>query len=887
MKLLRRLAWWWNRNAEARALADELAEHAALKQAELVGQGLSPDAAARAARRAMGNATWMREESRAVWIWPWLERLSQDIRYALRSARKAPTYALGVIAITALGIGAATTVFSVVDGVLLRPLPYPGGERLVYFDNGSHSPPRFRDWQRQIRSAEGWAASWRESQDMVGAGAPQRLMTAQVSPQFFEVFGGRPAVGRLFTAGDYDGDGSQVILSGQFWRQRFGADPSVVGRRFTIGGRGVEVIGVLDDRFVEPDQIVPRPTHVWRPLVIPPAIATDRRYSILEVAARLKPGTTLAAARTEMNQAARELFSQNPEVHGNGEGQPEPIVILPLKQAIGSRMDKPLWILLGAVGLMLLIACANVVNLNLARSADRAREMAVRASLGAGRGRLARQLVTESVTLGLVAGAIGLALAYFGVRGISALYPGDLPRAAEIGIDARVAAFAVAIAILIATAAGLAPAFALKSRWLNEAIKTGAARAGRSRSRSALVVAEVALALMLLVGSALLFRSFLAIVNVAPGFTLQSVGVANLVLGDRFKPEQRIAFAQAAVQRIRAIPGIIDASTGVVAPMARFGNSRCCWGERGARVDGGARTDARVMLHPIGARYFETIGASVNGGTFSDEAPLASPYPVVISANLAAKLFGTANPLGRRILTGTAARADLKVTSGTAPAESSGPSWVVQGVVTGLHLFGLDQDAEDEVFVPYRQLGGDFDEIKLLFRTTGEPAALIPAVRAAIAEIDPTVPADDIVTMPAQVHRTLAEPRFYSTLMALFGLLALILAAAGIYASMLYVVRQQSREMGIRVALGAQPGAIARMVVGGAGRLALVGLLIGGVGAVALGKVLRGLLFGVSPLDPVAFGTASLVLILTALAAAYLPARRAGEADPLTVIRTD
>lgn len=885
MKLLRRIAWWWNRNSEARALADELAEHEALKQAELVRQGLSPAAAARTARRAMGNATWMREESRAVWIWPWLERLGQDIRYAVRSARKAPAYSLGVIGITALGVGAATTVFSVVDGVLLRPLPYPGGERLVYFDNGSHSPPRFRDWQRQIRSAERWAASWRESQDMVGAGPPQRLMTARVSPQFFEVFGGRPAAGRLFTAGDYEGDGSQVVLSGLFWRTRFGADPAVVGRRFNIGGRGVEVIGVLDDRFVEPDKVVPRPTQVWRPLVLPAAIAADHHYSILEVAARLKPGVSLAEARAELARVAPELFRQNPAVHGNGEGGPEPIVILPLKQAIGGRVDRPLWILLGAVSLMLLIACANVVNLNLARGADRARELAVRASLGAGRGRLAIQLVTESVTLGLVAGAAGLGLAYLGVRGLSALYPGDLPRAAEIAVDARVAVFAVLVAILIATAAGLAPALRLKSRWLNEAIKTGSAQAGRGRSHNSLVIAEVALALMLLVGSALLFRSFLAIVNVAPGFTPQSVGVANLVLGDRFKPEQRIAFAEAVIRRIRAIPGIVDASTGVVAPMARFGNSRCCWGERGAKVEDGARIDARLMLHPIGARYFETIGASVKGATFSDEATLAPPYPVVISANLAAKLFGAANPLGRRILTGTAARADLKVTS--PPAASGDPSWVVQGVVSGLHLFGLDQDVDDEVFVPYRQLGGDFDEIKLLFRTAGAPAALIPAVRAAIAEVDPTVPADDIVTMPAQVRRTLAEPRFYSTLMASFGLLALILAAAGMYASMLYIVRQRSREMGIRVALGARPADIARMVVGGAGRLALIGLVIGGFGAVALGNVLRSLLFGVSPLDPVAFGTAGLVLVVTALAAAYLPARRAGRADPLTAIRTD
>jgi putative ABC transport system permease protein len=875
MKLLRRIVWWWNRDAQARALAEELAEHHALKQAELVRQGLSPDAAALAATRAMGNATWMREESRAVWIWPWLERLGQDIRYALRSARKAPTYSLGVIGITALGIGATTTVFSVVDGVLLRPLPYPNGERLVFFDNGSHSPPRFRDWQREFHLAERWGAARRGPQDMVGAGAPQRLMTAQVSPDFFEVFGVRPALGRLFTAGDYLGDGSQVVLSGRFWRGRFGADPGIVGRRFNIGGHGVEVVGVLDDRFVEPDQIVARPTDIWRPLVLSPAIANDRRYSILDIAARLKPGVSSEVAHAELIRVAHELFRQDPAVHGDGEGRPDPIVMLPLKQAIGREVDKPLWILLGAVGLMLLVACANLVNLTLARGADRARELAVRAALGAGRSRLARQLVTESVTLGLVAGAIGIVLAYFGVQGLSSIYPGDLPRAAEIGVDGRVASFAVVTAIVISAIAGLAPVFGLKSRWLNQAIKGDVSAGSRSRSRSGLVVAEVALALMLLVGSALLFRSFLAIVNVAPGFTPGSVGVANLVLGDRFTPEQRLAFASDLIRRIRAVPGILDASIGAVSPMARFGHSRCCWSTRGIRPAEGAGIDDRVMLHPVGARYFETIGATVTGRTVSDEEPLTPPYPVVISANLATKVFGAANPVGRRFATGTAAR------------ESGDPGWVVAGVVTGLHLFGLDQAVEEELFVPYRQLGGDFDEIKLLFRTAGDPAVMIPAVRTVIAEVDPSVPADDIVTMPEQVRRTLAQPLFYSTLMGTFGALALVLAAAGIYASMLYVVRQRRREMGIRVALGAEPGDIAWMVVSGAGRLAVAGVLIGGLGALGLSKLLRGFLFGVGPLDPVSFVSAGLILGMTAVAAAYLPARRAGQADPLTVIRTD
>ena len=875
MTLFRRLSWWWNRTSREAELAEEMAAHEAMKQADLMARGLPPEDAARQGRRAMGPATFMREEARAVWIWPWLERLAQDVRYALRSARKAPAFSFGVIGIMALGIGAATTVFSVVDGVLLRPLPYPNAAQLIYFDDGSHSPPRFRDWQRAIHSVERWAAAWGERQDFVGAGRPERLMTAQVSPDFFEVFGARPAVGRLFNAGDYEGDGTQVVLSGRFWHRRFGADPAVVGRRLDIGGRRVEVIGVLDDRFVEPDKVVTRPTDVWRPLVIPAAIANDRRYSILDVVGRLRPGVSVADARLELARVAPELFRQDPAVHGNGAGKPAPIPVLPLLQQIGRGVSQPLWLLLGAVGLMLLIACANVVNLYLARGTDRTRELAVRASLGAGRGRLTRQLITESITLGLIAGAIGLLLAQLGVTSLAALYPGELPRAGEIRIDGRVAVFAIVVSMLTATVAGLAPALRLKTRWLNEAIKTGNAEYGRTRTRSGLVVAEVALALVLLVGSALLFRSFLAIVNVAPGFAPEGLGVANLVLGDRFKPEQRTAFARALVTRVRAIPGMVEASAGVPAPMARFGNSRCCWSQNQITVDDGRLVETPVLIHPVGARYFETIGAAVNGRTVSDEEPLVPPYPVVVSANLAARLFGSSNPIGREFRGGR---------PGDAVPE---PKWIIQGVVGDLHQFGLDQEVDQEIFVPYQQLGRDFDEIKVVFRTAGDPAGLVAAVRAAINEVDPSVPADDIVTMPQQIRRSLAQPRFYSTLMAAFGALALLLAAAGIYASLSYTVRQRSREMGIRVALGAQSDAIARMVVGGAGRLAAAGLVIGGLGAVGLGRALRGLLFGVGPTDSVAFLTAGIALGVTALVAAWLPAQRAGKADPLSVIRAD
>jgi putative ABC transport system permease protein len=869
MKLLRRFRWWWNRSRHEAELAEELAAHEAMARADLVRSGVAPAEAGAIARRALGPATWMREEARSVWIWPRLERLAQDFRFAVRAARRSPAFTSGVVSVMALGIGAMTTVFSVVDGVLLKPLPYPGAERLVYFEHPGHSPPKFRDWQRQLGGVERWAAAWSERQDLIGGGRPERLTTARVSPDFFQVFAGRAAVGRVFTADDYAGDGSPVVLSHRFWRRRFGSDSAVVGRVLELGTRRVVVVGVLDRRFVEPDDIVARPTDVWQPLVYPPDIAENPNYMILNVAGRLRAGLSPDEFRRSLARAETTLFQLDPTVHGDEKGHPAPISVLPLRQAMGREMDRPLWILLGAVGLMLLIACANVVNLYLARGTDRARELAVRASLGAGRGRIMRQLVTESVVLGLVAGALGLVLARIGVGSLAVLYPGNMPRASEIAVNGRVALVAIAVSIVTATVAGLVPALLLDRGWIHQAIKGGAEGGRRrTRSRSGLVVAEVALALMLLVGAGLLFRSFLAIVRVDPGFEPDGLGVGGFVLGDRFDGERRLAFASALVARVRALPGVVDASIGVPAPMARFGESRCCWAHNRITLDDGRTVAQVVFIHPVGSRYFETLGATVRGGTVPGDEPVAPPYPVVVSTKLGTKLFAGQEPVGREFT-----------------VEPN--RYRIVGVVAPLHHFGLDQEEDAEFFVPYRALGRNLDELHLLFRTRGDPAPLFPAIRAAASAIDPTVPTDDLWSMPVQVDRSLAQPRFYGLLMGGFGGLALLLASAGIYASMLYTVRQRNREMGIRAALGAGPRKITRMVLSQAARLALVGLALGGLAAIALTRLLRGILFGVAPDDPTAFVGAAVILSIAALVAAYLPARRAGRADPLSVLRAD
>lgn len=878
MSLFRRFRWWLGRRDEEAALAAEIAFHQELKQRELAASGLSAEAAAVAARRAMGNTTYMREESRAVWLLPWLERLGQDIRFSLRSARKNPAFAVGVIAISALGIGATTAIFSVVDAVILRPLPYPAADRLVYFDWGSHSPPRFRDWQREITSIEQWAAAWGESADLVGGGRPERLHTTRISADFFAMFGARPAIGRFFSAPEFAGAGQVAVLSDGLWRRRFAADSSVLGTTIEVGGRRLQVIGVVDQGFIEPEQIsrpgtgagTQRPsTDVWTPLALSAEIAEDPRYSILAIAGRLRPGTTMEGFRQELVVASKRLAAANPRVHGDGEGGAFSIPVLPLQKAIVGDSERALATLLVAVGLMLLIACANVTNLYLARSTDRHRELAVRAALGAGRGRLVRQLVTESATLGIVAGVVGVGVALVGVRALAATFPGNLPRAGEIAVDGRVLLFALAVATLTGLIFGLVPAWSLREQQAFDAIKAGGGSGGKSgRLRAGLVVAEIALALVLLVGSGLLFHSFLQIVRVDPGFDPSGLTMARLELGEPFTSERRLTFARALGERLGEAPGVASVAVGVAGPMGRTGRSRCCWAHDKVVLAGGQEVLERVLIHPVGPKYFATIGARIVGAEFAPGEGFAAPFPTVVSDRLAGKLFGAADPIGKQFSVG-------------------GNSFVIRGVVTALHQWGLDQETESELFVPYSQFGGDFDLLNVVVRAATPGAPMESVIREAVADLAPTLPADDIAPMSSLIDASLAGPRFYGLLMGTFGALALVLAAAGIYASMLYAVRQRTRELGIRVALGAKARDIAQMVVGDAGKLAIAGLALGSVGAIGLAKALRAFLFGIEPSDPVAFAGAVIVLGATVLAAAYWPARRAGRADPLDVLRAE
>jgi putative ABC transport system permease protein len=590
---------------------------------------------------------------------------------------------------------------------------------------------------------------------------------------------------------------------------------------------------------------------------------------------------TIDAARRELATVAPRLAQENPKVHADN-GVAFPIPIVPLQKAIVREVDRPLATLLGAVALMLLIACANVTNLYLARSADRGRELAVRAAIGAGRGRLARQLVTESLTLGLVAGALGALLAMIGVRALVSLYPGDLPRIGEVGVNGRVLGFAVLVAVLTGVGFGLVPASLLRDDRAHVAIKGSSPGGGRrsGRLRSGLIVVELALALVLLVGSGLLFHSLLQLVRVDPGFDASGLTMARLQLGAPFTKQRRMAFAEGVALRLAAIPGVTDVAYGVVGPMARTGSGRCCWGHNEAKAENGTVVEGRITLHPVSAGYFRALRARLVGTDFAPGEAASSPAPAVFSNQLAARLFGTGDPIGKRVTVGK-------------------QTFVVRGVVSGLHQWGLDQPAELEIFLPYgttagcasggfdQCFGADFERLNLVVRTADPAAAVDEEIRQAIWALEPGIPADEVGPVATLVRDSFAGPRFYSALMGAFAGLALLLAGAGLYASMLYSVRQRARELGIRAALGADARRITRMVVGDAGRLALGGLALGSLGAAALARTLGGFLFGIGPADPLTFGAAAALLVVAILLAAYFPARRAGQADPLAVLRAE
>ena len=811
-----------------------------------------------------------KKESRAM-----LSILWQDLRYALRTLSKKPAFAVSATLILAVGIGSTTTIFSVVDAVVLRSLPYPEPDRLVLFTEGAHSFPDYNEWEVRLDAFSAITGVWDERVDVVGDGPPEQVEAARVSADFFGIFGATPYLGRFFAREEYFGEPTVALLGYGFWQRRWGGDPDLVGRTVTIDGRPVVVAGIIGPEFQPPEVIAGRRVDVWLPLdVANPAYEGNMGFHVMSVAGRLAPGATMAVAQQQIDAFTADRAEEFPNRYVRRDGALRVVPLMPLRGATVQAVSSTLYLLLGAVGLMLLIACANVANLFLARGTERGREIALRGALGASRGRIAGQLLTESVAVAMIGGLGGVLIAYLGVAMFTALNPGNIPRIQDVSVDPRILAFAFATSVATGILFGLLPALQAARTDVNEMLKEGAlnvtaGRRGR-RTRGALVVAEIALALVLLVGAGLLFRSLIERVNVDPGFETEQIVDLSLQLGPTYTGAERVAFVNQITSRLGALPGTQGVSAGWTLPFVYHGNGTCCW-RTSVRDATQPPPDEELLTvaHPVTPGYFTMLDAPLRfGRDFIASDNNTEPIAAVINLHTALEVFGTENPVGKTL--------DL-----------GGTDVTVVGVVEGVHHYGLSREIDNAVYVPYERFGGELPMLHVGVRSQADFETVVASMREAVWAIEPDLPIQEILSMRQRVSDSLATPRFLSLLLGVFAVVALLLACGGIYGSMLYSVSQRQREMGIRLALGAAGGNVIRMILGHGLLLTAIGLGIGVAGALGLSRFLETLVWGIEPTDATTFAVVTALLAVAALAACLVPAYKAARADPLRTLRAE
>ena len=803
--------------------------------------------------------------------------LIQDLRFAVRQLLKNPGFTAAAVLTLALGIGANTAIFSVVNAVLLRPLPYEEPDRLVHVHSVSEhgpatvSPPDFVDFREQSRSFEALAAFHRRSFTISGDAPAERVAGARVSADFFRVLGVQPERGRWLAPDDEVLDRHRVVVVSQaFWQRRLGGDPAVLGRDLRVDGEPYMIVGVAPGGFdYEPE------AQLWVPLAFTTEdLTTQRGAHYLQVIGRLRPGATVERAKVEMEGIAARLADQYPDTNtGYGAG------VVPLRGFLVGDVRPALLALLGAVGFLLLIACVNVANLLLARGVSRDQELAVRTALGAGRGRLVRGLVTESVALGLLGGGAGLLVGIWGVSLVRTLRSAEIPRVEHVTVDGSVLAFTFGIALATGLLFGILPALQATSRIdVTEKLKTAGRgvpgdAAGR-RTRNSLVVAEIALALVLVAGAGLLLKSFVRLARVDPGFDPENVVTFNLVL-----PEARYAEADDAeaffatlLEEIETLPGVEAAGAVFGLPLTDF-----YYGISVNSVDGvrpaSPEEEKVVQVRVVTPNYFQAMRIPLLRGRPPEERDRHGATSVAVVNESAARLLWPGqDPLGHEVLLGTGFGLDRGRAGGT-----------VIGVVRDVKHFGLGRESAAEVYLVHRQFPVDF--MNVVVRSSSDPRALLGAIQRRLAALDPEVPMSRVRTMEEWVARSVAEPRLYTLLLGVFAAIAIALAAVGIYGVMAYAVAQRTREIGIRMALGARRDDVLRRVVGQGLTLALTGTAIGLAGAWGATRAIAGLLYGVRPTDAATLGTVAALLIAVALMACYLPARRAMSVDPMEALR--
>jgi putative ABC transport system permease protein len=806
-----------------------------------------------------------------------MNNLLQDLRYAFRLLLKNPGFAAIAVLTLALGIGANTAIFSVVNGVLLRPLPFRDPSRLVFvaekntYGTLSTSYQNFLDWRDQSHSFESMEATRSTASTLTGVGEPERLNVQFVTAGLFPMLGITAHLGRTFLPEEDRPNGAPVVLlSYGLWQRRFGGSQEIIGKPINLDSRPYTVVGVLPGGF----QIF-QPTDVFLPFTPWAKTLPDDRnwHPGIFAIARLKPGVTREQARTEMIGIAKRLEEQYPLYNTAKSAD-----VVGLQDQIVQNSRPALLLLLGAVSFVLLIACVNVANLLLARAANRGREVAIRTAMGAGRGRIIRQLLTESILLSLSGGVLGLLLAIAALGPLLRISAGSVPPAAPIGLDRWVLAFTAGVSLLTGLVFGIVPSLRTARLDLRETLNEGArgstAGPGQHRLRGALVAMEIALAMLLLVGSGLLLRSFSRLQEVPPGFQPDHLLVADLPLSQTAysKPEQRYEFFDRLVERAQALPGVRSAAAASFLPVS----------------GGGSVIHFNIKGHPpktphdfiaagyrtITPKYLETLGVPLLRGRLFTAADNEKSQPVVvINATMAKNFFAKEDPLGKFMQIGATPLDEV-------------PWMQIVGVVGDVRP-GLGLDPQAEMYLPYRQadLVLPVFQLSIVLRTAADPLLQASALRSALAEIDPNQPLVRVRTMEDNMTATVAQPRFRTWLIGIFAMLALVLSAVGVYGVMSYTVTQRTSEIGVRVTLGAQSSDVFRSILSEGLRFAVIGLGIGLVAALALTRLLQSFLFGVSAYDPLTFAGVAVLLTLVALAASFFPARKATLVDPIIALR--